>query len=284
MAFIKHKFGKTYYQKIKCSKKNKGPAIIFLHGGPGGTHQSFLKLSALSQNHDLYLYDQIGGGQSSPISQKDWKIETFVYELNYLIKVWKLEEFILLGGSWGTTLLLEYYLKTKDKRIKKIIFQSPLFSTSDWEMDAKYLIKKLPKPIQKIISYCHEIGATDSKVYKNAIFEYYKRFVLRDEKILKQKPKRPNLHGNKVYEFMWGPSEFKATGTLKNYERKKRLREVAIPVLLICGEHDEATPKTVKKYQKLFPDAKIKVVKNASHSIARENPKEYIKIVKEFIK
>lgn len=284
MSFIKHKFGKTFYVLHKSKSKNKKTPIIFLHGGPGGTHNYFLPLKSLSKDRDVYMYDQIGGGESSAIAQKLWTIETFVEELSFLIKGWKLDHFILMGASWGTTLALEYFLAKEDLRIESIIFQSPLFSTKDWEKDAVGLIKKLPKETQKIINYCHEIEATDSKVYKKAVFEYYLKHVLRDEKLLRKPSKRPNVNGGKVYEYMWGPSEFKATGTLKTYERVSKLKKLKMPVLLICGEHDEATPATVKKYHKIIKHSDFSVIKKASHSIARENPKDLLKVIQDFIK
>lgn len=283
MSYIKHKFGKTFYVCHKSKRKNKKTPIIFLHGGPGGTHNYFLPLKSLAKDRDVYMYDQIGGGESSAILPKLWKIETFVDELSFLIKAWKLDSFVLMGASWGTTLALEYFLAKKDSRIESIIFQSPLFSTTDWENDANRLIKALPNQTQKVINYCHEIEATDSKVYKKAVFEYYLRHVLRDEKLLRKKSKKPNTHGNAVYEAMWGPSEFKATGTLKTYERVSKLKSLKMPVLLICGEHDEATPLTVKKYHKIIKQSEFAVIKKASHSIARENPKALLKVISDFI-
>lgn len=283
MSYIKHKFGKTFYVLHKSKTKNKKTPIIFLHGGPGGTHNYFLPLKSLAKDRDVYMYDQIGGGESSAINEKLWTINTFVEELSLLIKAWKLDSFILMGASWGTTLALEYFLEKEDPRIERIIFQSPLFSTKDWEKDAVGLIKKLPKNTQKVINYCHEIEATDSKVYKQAVFDYYLRHVLRDGKLLRKKSKKPNISGGKVYEYMWGPSEFKATGTLKTYERASKLKKLKMPVLLICGEHDEATPSTVKKYHKMIKQSEFCVIKKASHSIARENPKALIKAISDFI-
>jgi proline iminopeptidase len=287
MGYIKHKFGKTFFVKFSCTKKNKKTPLIFLHGGPGGSHHYFLPLKSLSKDRDVYMYDQIGGGQSSAISSKLWTINTFVEELSFLVKAWKLEKFILMGSSWGTTLALEFYLAAKighKDKIEKIIFQSPLFSTSDWEKDAKILIKDLPKKTQKVIHYCHEIEATDSKVYQKAVFQYYLKHVLRNEKLLKNPKRKPNPNGDMVYAHMWGPSEFSATGTLKTYERVAKLHELKIPVLLICGEFDEATPKTVKKYHKIIKHSDFHVIKKASHSISREQPKKLLKVISTFIK
>jgi proline iminopeptidase len=286
MSYIKHKFGKTYFLKFSSTKKNKKTPLIFLHGGPGGTHHYFLPLKSLSKDRDIYMYDQIGGGQSSAISSKQWIIKTFVEELTILVNAWKLDKFILMGSSWGTTLALEFYLAAKKNQVdklEKIIFQSPLFSTTDWEKDAQKLIKDLPKKTQKVIHYCHEIEATDSKVYQEAVFQYYLKHVLRNEKLLKNPKRKPNPNGNQVYAHMWGPSEFSATGILKTYERANELKKLKIPVLLLCGEFDEATPATVKKYHKIIKHSEFHIIKNASHSISREQPKMLIEIISQFI-
>ena len=61
------------------------------------------------------------------------------------------------------------------------------------------------------------------------------------------------------------------------------MKKINIPVLFVCGEFDEATPETVKKYHKLVKGSKFQIVKNASHCISLEKPKELLKVVKEFI-
>ena len=125
----------------------------------------------------------------------------------------------MYGSSWGTTLALEYYLKTKDPDLLSLTFQSPMFSEKDWMNDAKKLIKKLPEKYQTIIHTCHKINATDAKVYQEAIIEYYARYVLRDKKKLQKLLTMSNENGKKIYQYMWGDSEFRVTGTLKNYNR-----------------------------------------------------------------
>jgi proline iminopeptidase len=281
MAKVKHKFGSTYYETK--GRKSDGIPLICLHGGPGGTSMGHRELLKLSKDRKVFIYDQIGAGRSTEIKPSQYKIETFVKELDYLLAEWGVKEFHLLGSSWGTTLALEYFLRKKGKGVKSITFQSPMFSAKDWQEDANELIKKMPAKTQKVINYCHEIEATDSKVYKKAVFDYYLRHVLRNEKKLKSKSKIKNEHGNKVYEAMWGPSEFKATGTLKNYNEVKSLKRLDVPVLFLCGQYDEATPKTTKKFSQMVTGAKFKVIKKASHAILAEQPKEMLKTVKEFL-
>lgn len=46
-----------------------------------------------------------------------------------------------------------------------------------------------------------------------------------------------------VYHAMNGPSECHVIGALRDWDITPRLRELRIPVLVISGEHDEATPR-----------------------------------------
>lgn len=282
MPFIEHRFGKTYYQR-RGSKKAPGLPLVCLHGGPGGHSRYMTDLFELSCERRVFIYDQIGGGRSSATNRSRWTINTFVNELKILIKAWELDEFHLFGGSWGTTLGLEYYLATSGKKVRSLVFQSPLFSTADWERDAGKLIRGLPREQQKVIKYCHEIGATDSKVYEEAMKAYYANHVCRNKQRLKRMFATPNPNGGKIYQHMWGPSEFKATGTLRSYNKVSSLKKIACPVLVICGEHDEARPATGKRYSRSFRNGSFAEIRGASHAILAEKPKQLTRTIGAFI-
>jgi proline-specific peptidase len=286
MPFINHKFGKTFYVKSNGSEKSGKLPIVFLHGGPGGRHDWYEPMLKMNSKRSVYLYDQIGGGQSSPTPKRLWKIETFVEELDILIRKWKLNEFHLGGGSWGTTLALEYYMRKKPQGLRSIIFQSPYFSTRDWVSDANRLISKMSKKDQKVFKYCAEIGATDSKVYQESMLAFYLKHVLRNKKKLNEiMATFGSGHGGgpKIYEHMWGPSEFSPTGTLVSYEGAHQLKRVKVPTLIMCGQHDEVTPATAQKYARCVSDCEFKVLQSCSHASISENPKLFMKTVEDFI-
>ena len=283
MPTIDHKYGQTYYQR-RGRKSAKGIPLVCLHGGPGGHSHFMTDLFELSSERQVYIYDQVGGGRSSATPKKDWRVKTFVDELKILVDAWGLQRFHLLGASWGTTLALECYFSSLNSKIESLVFQSPLFSTADWERDANKLIHRLPSADRKIIQYCHEIGATDSAVYRKTMATYYARHVCRNKARRKLSATVKNPNGNSVYQHMWGASEFHATGTLKKYDRVTDLARISCPTLIICGEHDEAQPATGKRYSKIIPDAQFTSIKGASHAILAERPKQLIKTIGDFIK
>jgi proline-specific peptidase len=89
--------------------------------------------------------------------------------------------------------------------------------------------------------------------------------------------------GVPVYEYMWGPSEFTVTGTLKDYERAEKLKEIKVPVLFTCGQYDEATPDSTAYYQSMLPGSELAVFEDASHNHHLEKPVEYIRTVRAFL-
>ena len=283
MPYIEHQYGKTYYQS-RSSRRSGGLPLVCLHGGPGGHSRNMKDLFQLADERRVFIYDQIGGGRSSTTTRARWRITTFVNELKYLVKAWGLERFHLFGGSWGATLALEYYLAParKNNGVRSLIFQSPLFSAADWHEDAGRLIKKLPARQRKVIDYCHEIGATDSKIYADAMQTYYARHVCRNKTSAKKAAAINNPNGNRIYEYMWGASEFHATGSLKDYDKTGKLSTIDCPALLVCGEYDEARPATVRRYHRMISSADFSLIKGASHAILAEKPRLLIDRIRRF--
>ena len=280
MPYLTHKFGRTYYTK---RGRNTSIPIIYLHGGPGGSHQPDSPVFQLAEKRQVYAYTQIGSGKSSSTAKKFWNIRTFVQELDLLIRGWGLDQFHLMGSSWGTTLALEYYLRKGRNGVVSLIFQSPLFNAMEWRKDGRRLIRGLPKATQKIINSCHEIGATDSRVYKEAMFQYYLKHVLRNKSKLKKKMSSDDPHGRAIYAHMWGVSEFEPTGTLKNFDRVADLSKIQVPSLIVCGEYDEATPKTSLRYANRIEDCSFEVIQGASHSIWSEQPARIRRVINAFL-
>ncbi|WP_010098764.1 proline iminopeptidase-family hydrolase [Ornithinibacillus scapharcae] len=283
-GFIPVTGGNVWYQKHD-NQTNNAPVII-LHGGPGSSHWSLQGLRELADVRPVVLYDQLGCGKSDrPTDSSLWNIDRFVEELKQLTEGLGLEEFHLLGHSWGTTLAAAYYLKNPTG-VQSIIFSSPCLSAPLWAEDQKKNLKKLPIDIQRTIQECEENGNTDSKEYKEATNVFNNHFVCRLPEyerpaFLKEGAAYKNTE---IYNIMWGSSEFDVAGNLKNFDCTQELHKISIPTLYTCGRYDEATPESTKYFSTLTPNSNYHVFENSAHMPYIEEPDQYLNIIKEFLR
>ncbi len=280
-GFIEVKGGKIWY---RIDGEGDKTPVLLLHGGPGSSSFYLEPLKELSQDRPVIFLDQLGCGRSTRITDTTlMTIEQNVEQLEQVRKALKLDKFYLYGHSWGTMLGMDYYVKYP-KGIQGLIFSSPLFSTKIWTDDADTLIKTLPEATQKAIRESERLKDYANEAYKEAMKVYYKAYVRRSDKSKSQQDTAAKFFGENVYNFMWGPSEFTATGNLLNYNRLKDLPKITVPTLLTAGEYDEARPSSVRYYTSLIPGAQFKEIPQAAHSTMMDNPKEYIGVLKEFLR
>ena len=85
------------------------PRLLFLHGGPGASHDYMLpQMLALANDYRLIFYDQRGGGRSRGEDRTPITWKTHVEDLAALVRELSLEPFTLVGYSWGGLLALLY--------------------------------------------------------------------------------------------------------------------------------------------------------------------------------
>lgn len=280
-GFVDVPGGPVWYQ---VSGDGAGIPLLALHGGPGGTSCGLSLLEELGSERPVIRYDQLGTGRSGrPDDMSLWTVARFVEELHAVRKALGLERMHLLGHSWGSSLAAAYVLEKGTEGIASITFSSPLLSTPIWIEDANYLRSLLPEDVQQTLTEHEKAGTTDSEEYEQASAEFYKRHVYGGDR-----PKPPAacngvVWSQLIYEYMWGPTEFYASGTLENFDVTARLNEIDVPVLFMAGEFDEARPETVREFQKQVPGSKLKVIKDAAHASLSRQPDEYRRVLEEFL-
>ena len=98
-------------------------------------------------------------------------------------------------------------------------------------------------------------------------------------------PECSSVRGNDaIYRYMWGPSEFRSTGTLRDYDRSGRLGELRLPVLLVAGQFDEAREETVREYGRMIPGARVAIIPGAAHGSVSDEPEATTGAVRAFLK
>lgn len=278
-GYIKVDGGKVWY---RVTGNGDNTPILVLHGGPGAPSYYLKPLSALGVDRKVIFYDQLGCGKSDRSTDTTlMTVDHFVEELKTVVNHFGLKEFYLYGQSWGTMLGTDYYLKYP-QGIKAMILSSPSISIPLWLKDADILLSTLPDSIQNTVRNYEQNKNFSAPGYQEAVQVYYQNFMAR------KLPWSADIDSTfsqlgQSYQYMWGPSEFTATGSLKTYDQTSRLGEIKVPTLFITGEFDSARPSTVKYYQSLVPGAKFEVIEGAAHLTMQDKPEESNRVVMEFL-
>ena len=278
-GFIQAPGGRIYYARMG---HGPGVPLIVIHGGPGSGSYSLKPFGALGDDRPVIRYDQLGAGKADhPTDTTLFTVGRAVQELQALRDSLGLTEVHLLGQSWGA-MLLEAYMGSHPTGVHSVTFLSPLVTTAQWERDADSLIKTLPDSIQAAIQSNEANKTTDSPAYQAATLEYYRHFVFR--KPLQIPGADTAAHGDLVYQYMWGPSEFTSTGTLKHFDGTEWLKGIAVPALFMAGEFDEATPGSTRAFALLVPHAQFTMIPGSGHLSQNDNPEFMLAAVRAFLR
>ncbi len=280
-GFVEVQGGRVWYEIVGSG--NAVP-LLLLHGGPGATSYYLEPLKYLADERPVIFYDQLGCGRSErPTDSTLWTVERFLDELRRVRDALGLDEVHIFGHSWGTMLAAEYML-TDPSGVKSLVLASPSLSIPRWLEDTTKLRAELPTETQRILARHEEAGTTDSEEYAAATMEFYKRHLCRLEPWPEELEESFSNLGWDVYNTMWGPSEFHATGSLKDFDITNRMGELTIPVLFTAGRHDEATPEATAWYQGLIPGSSVEIFEESSHMTMLEEPERYIQVLRSFLR
>jgi L-proline amide hydrolase len=254
-----------------------------LHGGPGESHDYLQPLEELAVTwRPIVFYDQLGGGNSNqPNDPSLWSVELFIDEHSTVRQELGLDHMHLLGYSWGGMLAMEYVL-TRPVGLASLILASSPASIPQWIAEANRLRKELPQDVQETLRHYEEAGTTDETAYEEAMQVYDKRHLCRLDPW--PEPLTRTSVNPEVYNAKWGPSEFHATGTLKEWDIRDRLGEIELSTLVTSGRYDEATAAIAETVHRGIAGSEWVIFEHSSHMAHLEEEDEYRRLVEDFMR
>ena len=274
---------------FRVSGDGAGVPVLVIHGGPGSSSCIYPStLTGIADERPVITYDQLGTGHSDRITdlERYAVLPRFVEEITVLRRELGLEELHILGHSWGATVALEYLLTAAPSGVRSVTLVGPLVGTDRWLRDANDLVAELSVETQTAVRAAVASGDFTTTEFEAANTEFMGRFGIRNPEAyaaIQDCALRPPGNSG-LYEYMWGPSEFVSTGTLRDYDRIDRLPELDLPVLFLVGEYDEARPETVREFQAMVPGSIVTVIPDAGHVSNVDQPEAFNAAVNEFLR
>jgi proline iminopeptidase len=86
-----------------------GMPVLFLHGGPGGGTAPVMRRFFDPAHYRIILFDQRGCGQSTPLGEfRRNTTQLLIEDIESLRQLFGIDQWLIFGGSWGSTLALAY--------------------------------------------------------------------------------------------------------------------------------------------------------------------------------
>ncbi|MEH3122842.1 MAG: alpha/beta fold hydrolase [Sphingomonas phyllosphaerae] len=281
--------GGRVYVRVNGDLNGPRPPLVLIHGGPGGTHTGMLDALALADERAVILYDQLDSGRSDwRQDPANWRVPRFVDELEAIRRGLHVPRWHVCGMSWGGTIALEYAARRPAELIS-VVLGGPLIATRAWLADADVLRAALPPATRDTLLACESATSPPPAACDAATDDFYRHYNRREEApaAMRDAMRAPGNRGSnqRLYETMWGRSEFVATGTLRDYDGTPLLAKLdGARTLFMVGQYDEARPVTALGFAARVPGgAEVAVIPGAAHGTLSDRPAETIGILRAWL-
>lgn len=282
-GFLPVSHGHTLYWEE--SGNPKGKPVVFLHGGPGSgtepTHRCYFDPS----KYRIVLFDQRGCGKSRPHSSllhnTTWDL---VSDIEALREHLNIAQWVVFGGSWGSTLALAY-AETHPSRVLALILRGIFLGRQRelhwfYQFGAHHLF---PDEFEKFLA------PIPKEERRDLIQAYYKRLTSEDPEVRRRAAKHwsgweaatlrlvydPELYASFTEDaradsiarvechYFINRCFFKTDNWL--IEEVGKIRH--IPGVIIHGRYDVVCPfENAWDLHRAWPEAVLEVIKDAGHS------------------
>jgi len=260
--------------------------LLTLHGGPGCTHEYFECFEDFlpQQGIQIIYYDQLGSAYSDqPDDSTLWTVERFREEVEQVRAALELEDFYLLGHSWGGMLGIEYALRYQS-HVKGLIISNMTASIPSYLTSISELRQQLPPDIIRTLEKYEATEDYTAPEYEDLIFKrIYTKHLCRVEPWPEPLMRMFRHLNTRVYNTMQGPNEFVVTGTFKDWDRWRDLPHITVPSLLLGGRFDTMKVTDIEKMGALIPQSRVAICEQGSHCAMYDDQEAYFRYLTQFI-
>jgi len=272
-----------YYEEVG---NPKGKPVIFLHGGPGvGIHPDYRRFFD-PKFYRTILLDQRGTGKSTPFAElRENTTQHLVDDVDKLRKSLKIKNWIVTGGSWGSTLALAYaqcYTRSVKGIIIRGIFTARI-SEIEWLFSEKGAGQIWPDEFEKFTSLLSKAEKRDiiksfykrlnSKTNKTS-WEAAKAFAHWEGTIMNLIPGKKVTDSFLTKKRTIAIAKIECHYTVNNFFMKtenglfRNIKKIKnIPLTIVQGRYDTICPmRSAYDLHHALPKSKLIIVPDGSHS------------------
>ena len=261
-----------------------GKPAVFLHGGPGGGSSPKHRRQFNPEKYKILVFDQRGCGKSTPFASLEanttWHLVEDIEKLR--TEVAHVDQWLVFGGSWGSTLSLAY-AETHPDRVTELVLRGIfLFHQNELDWLYRYGASELfPEgwddfnglvPVDErgdlVSAYRRRLTAEDpatqlaaAKAWSN--WEGLTVTLLPDPEMLAEftEDSRAIAIARIENHYMANKGWLEEGQLLAGAEKLRN-----IPGVIVQGRHDNCTPPSAAwKLKKAWPEVDLQIIPDGGH-------------------
>jgi proline iminopeptidase len=256
-----------------------GVPVLFLHGGPGAglspQHRRFFD----PLHYRVILFDQRGAGKSTPLGEcRNNTTDLLIDDIELLRATFGVRQWLVFGGSWGSTLALAYG-QAHPGACLGFILRGIFLCTGaeiDWFINGvRWFYPELYEEFAALIpaaercdllgAYARRIASDDPAVYRPAV-RSWSRFEGRRVYLLQQPEDAPD---DKL-DLGVGRLESHYMASLGFFTEDQLMRGIGrinhLPAVIVQGRYDVICPPlSAYRLHQGWPGSRLKMIPDAGH-------------------
>jgi len=256
---------------IHYRKTGSGPFIVLIHGVTSSLHTWDYWQKKLSENYTVISLDIPSFGLTGPHPKNDYSVEMYMRMLDVLTYKYKIDNFTIVGNSFGGYLSWNYSLHKPEKINKLVLIDSAGFKDIT-PMFLMFNAITLPGFNWIVSNITHKI------IIKLSLYNVFGNKKMVTDKVVER-----------YYELLLRKGNRKGyTLVLKDLIKRKKLvsqiKRIEQSTLILWGTKDRIIPlKHAYLFNTHIKNSKLEIFEGSGHIAMEENPKESLKILEQFL-
>jgi len=251
--------------------QNKTP-IIFLHGFTGSVNDWQFIMQNVDSRYFPVAIDLPGHGDTEISDNvESYTTEAIVNIILTIVEKLKAPQVVLLGYSMGGRAALSFATRHTSK-IKALILESATAGIENTDERSNRLLSDM------------ELAESIEKYGVEKFIRYWMELPLFESLKLLPDKEYQNIVKRKLANSRTGlANSLRGFSTGKMKSLWNELPDFNFPILMVTGSLDKKYETIANKMVSLFPQAEHEIIPDAGHNIHLEKPKEFIKLVNNFL-
>jgi pimeloyl-ACP methyl ester carboxylesterase len=252
--------------RVAYRRAGSGPPLVLLHGGPGNSREWRAQLDGLSDEFTVVAWDMPGtGGSDDP--PDEWRPHDYAAHLARFIETLRLESPHILGLSFGSGLALELYRWYPDLPRSLILASAYAGWSGSLTPEAVAQRKTRTREMTKLEPQAWAAEWLPTLLSKGARAEVVEE--LRDI----------------LAEFHPAAQRALVESGWAEHDARDVLPTIAVPTLLLYGEHDVRSPARVANdLHAAIPGSRLVFIPDSGHMVSMEAPERFNGEVRAFLR